>query len=246
MKNDKLILGGFSGIFILIFCYLSFFLLPLNSDIRKVKSNSDNNRRQFETTQEELKRFDIPDLNSKIETLKKKLKSFEEYKIERKDIPVLLDKITQIASKPRMKIYLNSIKQGGIQKNEKISEASDKPSPPKPVSSSSEQSAPPPPPPPGSGSTPPSPSGASSVPNQRLTVQQPGTQKTPDKITWLELPIFIEMSGEFIDIAKFFFYLNQIENIIIVDSLSLDTDSMNTGAIECKLKLVVVMGESNE
>ena len=225
--------------------YFFFFLIPLNSNVKKLSREADHNYKQFKISDNQLKGFNIDQLKSKLDSINKKINKFSQYKLDNSDLPKLLNQFAKIVSKPGINLTLLGIKQGVIRINKKSIVFKNKTNP---IQSSSKPPSPPPtarnntPPPP------PVPSVPAPSPSQRkILSSKTKNLKSGEKIIrWKELPIYIEISGEFLDISEFFYYLNKIDKIIIVDSISMESDKMNTGKILCKINLIVLMGETNE
>jgi len=253
MSKDKFILSAIAGIFITIFIYFSFFLIPLNSNVSKLKRESAHNIKQYKISSGQLENFNIKDLNNRLDKVNKKISSFSQYKVNTSDVPKLLNDIANIVSRPDVSLELLGIKQGSVRINKKsisFKNMISKRGSSNKTSNNAKSSAPVPPPPP-SGSRnapapPPPPSSTSPSRVKTLSTSFSDENQTEKVISWKELPIYIELSGEFVDISKFFFFLNKMDKIIIADSISLEADKMNTGKVYCKVNLIVLMGEIDE
>ncbi|MDD5091728.1 MAG: hypothetical protein PHQ23_12540 [Candidatus Wallbacteria bacterium] len=246
MNKGNIYIVGFTGIIAMITGYFLFMLFPSVYQLQKSRKEALQGTRSLNMASEQLKSMNQLQIESQLVELRKSVSSFTSRKVDQNEIPLLLNTIAKIAEKPRIKIYLKAIKQGQIMKNEKVSAVAIEESPVQSFSQASPGDAPPPPPPPSGGGSPPPPQSAVAEVTRTFVLKTKGLNEKKQKITWEELPIYVDLSAEMIDIAKFFYYLNQLDSVIVLDNLTLKSDMMNTGTIDCKVKLLVVLGETHE
>lgn len=235
MKKDYIYIGGFLGIILFLIFYIFFMFLPIKTKLSKIKRKAIMNEKQYKALSFQLESMDVNRIIKEINSLRDEIDKYKEYRIKPDEITSIINTIAKIPYEKRINLVIKEMTKERIRKKQRIISKkdgkNDKPSS-KIVPIVKSDSAPPPPPPPGSSS--------STIFKKTFSTKK---NKIQDVIKWEELPIYIEMEGEYIDIAKFFYYLSNIKKIVLVEFLEMAADNLNTGKVNVKLRLVLILGE---
>lgn len=235
MKKDYIYIGGFLGIILFLIFYIFFMFLPIKTKLSKIKRKAIMNEKQYKALSFQLESMDVNRIIKEINSLRDEIDKYKEYRIKPDEITSIINTIAKIPYEKRINLVIKEMTKERIRKKQRIISKkdgkNDKPSS-KIVPIVKSDSAPPPPPPPGSSS--------STIFKKTFSTKK---NKIQDVIKWEELPIYIEMEGEYIDIAKFFYYLSNIKKIVLVEFLEIAADNLNTGKVNVKLRLVLILGE---